>query len=165
PELHLEKFWDLLRGGFALKTIGRFVIGRSWALASAEQREEYMKLFERLVIKTYSDRFSLYTGEGFKVQSSIPESEKDTIVNSDITHPDGSAPTTVAWRVRTKNGKMGIIDVVVEGISMSVTQRQEFSSVIQRNGGDFAALLDLMRQRVSQEAKTTATAAATPTAK
>ncbi|MDD3181568.1 MAG: ABC transporter substrate-binding protein [Alphaproteobacteria bacterium] len=145
------QFRDMLREAFDLPTIARFVIGRSWAAATPEQKKEYLDLFEKLVVKTYSDRFALYTGEGFKVRSSVPESDKDTIINSDITHPDGSAATTVTWRIRQKGDKFGIIDVVVEGVSMSVTQRQEYSSVIQRNGGDVSALLDLMRQRVAEK--------------
>jgi phospholipid transport system substrate-binding protein len=148
------KFRDMLHESFDLPTIGRFVIGRSWNAASPEQQKTYMDLFESLVIKTYSDRFALYTGEGFKVRSVRPESERDSIVTSEITHPDGSAPTTVDWRVRQKDGKLGILDVVVEGISMSQTQRQEYASIIQRNGGDIAPLLDMMRSRLQQQQTT-----------
>lgn len=150
-EVRDAQFRDMLRGTFDLQTIARFVIGRSWVTATPEQQKEYMDLFEKLVVKTYSDRFALYTGQGFKVRSSVPETDKDTIVNSDITQPNGAAPTTVTWRVRQKGDKFGIIDVVVEGVSMSVTQRQEYSSVIQRNGGNVEALLDLMRRRVAEK--------------
>ncbi len=143
-----EKFRQMLRDSFDLQTIARFVIGRSWLSASPAQQKEYLDLFESLVVKTYSDRFKLYTGEGFIVRNSRPEGTKDFIVNSDITRPDGSPATTVTWRVRQRDGKLGIIDVVVEGVSMSVTQRQEYSSVIQRNGGDIEALLSMMRDRV-----------------
>jgi len=150
PEERSRQFREMLSHSFDLPVIARFVLGRnSWAAATPEQQKEYMGLFETLVVKTYSDRFALYTGEGFKVRSSVPEGERDVIVNSDITHPDGSAPTTVSWRVRKKDGKIGILDVVVEGVSMSVTQRQEYASVIQRGGGDIGALLTLMRERVA----------------
>jgi len=143
-----EKFREMLRVSFDLPTIGRFVIGRSWNAATPAQQQEYMKLFEALVIKTYSDRFALYTGEGFKVTGVRSESEKDSIVTSEITHPDGSEPTSVDWRVRKKEGKMGIIDVVVEGVSLSVTQRQEYASIIQQDGGKLDGLLALMRKQV-----------------
>jgi len=144
-----ERFRQMLRTSFDLQTIGRFVIGRSWNAASQEQQQEYMHLFEALVIKTYSDRFALYTGEGFEVTGLRPETEKDTVVTSAITHPDGSEPTGVDWRVRNKGGKLGIIDVVIEGVSLSVTQRQEYSSIIQRDGGKLDGLLDLMRQQLN----------------
>jgi phospholipid transport system substrate-binding protein len=143
-----DHFREMLRSSFDLPTIGRFVIGRSWNAATSDQQQEYMKLFEALVVKTYSDRFSLYTGEGFRVTGMRPETEKDVVVTSEITHPDGSEPTTVDWRVRNKNGKLGIIDVVVEGVSLSVTQRQEYASIIQRDGGKLDGLLTLMRQQL-----------------
>lgn len=147
-----EKFRNMLRDSFDLQTIGRFVIGRnSWMGATPDQQKEYMKLFEGLVIKTYSDRFALYTGEGFKVKTTRPEGDKDFIVNSEISHPDGSAPTAVDWRVRVKDAKMGVIDVVVEGVSMSVTQKQEYSSIIQRDGGNIEGLLNEMRARLNQK--------------
>lgn len=147
------KFRDMLHNSFDLRTIGRFVIGRNWAAATPEQQEDYMKLFEALVVKTYSDRFALYTGEGFKVRSSTPESEKDTVVNSEITRPDGGKGTEVTWRVRKKDGKLGILDVVVEGVSMSVTQRQEYTAVLDRNGGDFNGLLKVMREKLGSNVK------------
>ncbi len=148
-----KTFQTLLDNKFDLETIARFVIGRNWHGATSTQQEEYIDLFKKLVVKTYSDRFSLYTGEGFKVRSADPEGTKDFVVTSDITHPDGSKPTVVTWRVRQRNGQMGIIDVVVEGISMSITQRQEYSSVIQRNGGNIESLLSLMRKRVGENQK------------
>jgi phospholipid transport system substrate-binding protein len=147
-----EHFRQMLSTSFDLQTIGRFVIGRSWNAASPAQQQEYMKLFETLVVKTYSDRFALYTGEGFQVTAVRTESEKDSVVVSEITHPDGSEPTSVDWRVRKKDGKLGIIDVVVEGVSLSVTQRQEYASIIQHDGGKLDGLLALMRQQVQAPA-------------
>jgi phospholipid transport system substrate-binding protein len=139
-----------LRDSFDLKTIGRFVIGRSWNAATPDQQKEYTSLFEELVVKTYGSRMALYTGEGFSVSGVRPESEKDTIVTSQITHPDGSEPTEIDWRIRARDGKLGVIDVMVEGVSLSVTQRQEYASVIQRYGGNIDGLLDLMRQQLKE---------------
>ena len=148
PDQRSDKFRDILRTSFDLPTIGRFVIGRTWNAATPDEQKEYMRLFEELVIKTYGDRLTLYTGEGFRVTGARAESEKDSIVNSQITHPDGSQPTAIDWRVRQRDGKIGVIDVVVEGVSLSVTQRQEYASVIQRSGGQIGGLLDQMRQQV-----------------
>ena len=150
PDQRSDKFREILRNSFDLMTIGRFVIGRTWNAATPDEQKEYMRLFQELVIKTYGDRMTLYTGEGFVVTAVRPESEKDTIVNSQITHPDGSDPTTIDWRVRLRDGKLGVIDVVVEGVSLSVTQRQEYASVIQNNNGQISALLDRMRQQLQE---------------
>jgi phospholipid transport system substrate-binding protein len=144
-----DKFRQILRDSFDLATIGRFVIGRSWNSATPDQQDEYMRLFANLVIKNYGDQLELYAGEGFQVTGSRPESDKDSIVTSQIVHPDGSQPTEVDWRVRQKNGKFGVIDVVVEGISLSVTHRQEYASIIQRDGGKLDGLLALMRQQLA----------------
>ena len=141
-------FSKILSDSFDLKTIGRFVIGRTWNSATPEQQSQYMDLFKQLVIKNYGDRMTLYTGEGFTVVSTHPESDMDTTVGSQITHPDGSAPTVIDWRVRNKDGKQGVIDVVVEGVSLSVTQRQEYSAVIQRNGGQIDGLLTEMQNEL-----------------
>lgn len=146
-------FQDLMHQSFDLHTIGRFVLGRNaWQGATTEQQKEYMRLFEKLVIKVYSDRFALYSGQRFKVVESRPEGERDTMVKSQIVQPDENAqPIFVNWRVRNFDGRMGIIDVVVEGISMSVTQRQEYGAVIQRNDGNIEELLKLMRDQLDRQ--------------
>ncbi len=154
PDQRTDKFRDILRTSFDLQTIGRFVIGRTWNSATPDQQKEYMRLFQELVIKNYGSQMTLYTGEGFTVTGVRVESEKDTVVNSQITHPDGSEPTSIDWRVRQRDGNLGIIDVVVEGVSLSVTQRQEYASVIQRNGGQIDGLLTLMKQQIDDPSNT-----------
>lgn len=149
PEQRNGEFSKIMNDSFDLKTIGRFVIGRTWNSATPAQQQEYMDLFKALIIKTYGNRLTLYTGEGFEVIGARAESEMDTTVNSQITHPDGSKPTLIDWRIRTKDGKMGVIDVVVEGVSLSVTQRQEYTSIIQNNGGQIDALLKEMRNELN----------------
>lgn len=145
-------FQDLMHQSFDLNTIGRFVIGRNaWQGATPEQQKEYMRLFEKLVIKIYSDRFALYSGQKFKVVESHPEGERDTMVRSQIIQPEDTQPIFVDWRIRNFDGHMGIIDVVVEGISMSVTQRQEYGAVIQRNDGSIEALINLMRDQLERQ--------------
>ncbi len=149
PAQRSDKFRQILSDSFDLKTIGRFVIGRTWNTATPAQQQEYMKLFEGLVVQSYGDRLSLYTGEGFLVNTVRSESEKDFIIGSQITHPDGSEPTKIDWRLRQRDGKMGVIDVMVEGVSLSVTQRQEYSAIIQNNGGAIEPLLAKMREQLA----------------
>lgn len=144
-----QQFRQMLRQSFDLATIGRFVIGRAWRTATPEQQREYLDLFEKLVVQIYSDRFAAYSGETIRVVGARPEGERDIMVTSQIVHPNNTAPNTVDWRVRNYGDHMAVIDVIVEGISMSVTQRQEYASVLQRSGGSVEALLDLMRQNVT----------------
>lgn len=144
-----DAFRKILTDSFDLMTIARFVIGRTWNTATPDQQQEYLHLFTELVVKSYGDKLTLYTGEGFTVTGQRPdENGKDFIVNSEITHPDGSEPTKIDWRLRQRNNKLGVIDVMVEGVSLSVTQRQEYASIIQNNGGQIDALLKLMHQQL-----------------
>ena len=141
----------LLNENFAVPTIGQFVLGRYWRTATPEERKEYLALFEEMIVVTYVDRFSRYSGERLKVTRTVTDNDSgDTIVYSEISRPAGQ-PIQVAWRVRKYATSFKIVDVSVEGVSMGQTQRSEFSSVIRNNGGSLTALLDEMRRRVRQE--------------
>jgi phospholipid transport system substrate-binding protein len=150
PDQHAQKYRDILQNSFDMPTIGHFVLGRAWNSATHEQQQEFMKLFEQTVLKTYGDRLNFYSGEGFQVTGERQENDKDTVVNSQVTHADNSSPTKVDWRVRQTNGNPAVVDVVVAGVSQSVTQRDEYASIIQRNNGKIDALLAMMRQRLQQ---------------
>jgi phospholipid transport system substrate-binding protein len=140
-------FRDLLRQGFDLKLIGRFVLGRYWRTATPQQRDDFQRLFEEFVLKTYSYRLGGYSGETFNVISTRAAGEKDALVRTRIERPSGPA-ITADWRVRAKDDRFKIIDVMVEGVSMAVTQRSEFASVINRSG--FNGLLEALRARVQR---------------
>ena len=139
---------DWLNTYFDTDTIARFTLGRYWRQATDEQKEEYTTLFNELIVTTYSRRLQEYSGEDFKVSGHTSMNDRDTLVHSKIIPADNKGPSTqVDWRVRKIDGKKKIIDVVVEGVSMSVTQRKEFASVIQKNGGKIDALLKSLREK------------------
>ncbi len=148
PDLTLEQrkaeFKDLLQSSFDIKVIGRFTMGRYWSSTTEEQREEFQKLFETMIIDSYSRRFSDYNGQDFDVASSRSLGKSDTIVQSFITDTNGQK-ISVDWRVREKNGNFKVIDIIVEGVSMTTTQRSEFASIIQRGGGDVQVLIDHLK--------------------
>ena len=140
----------LLRENFAVPTIAQWVLGRYWRVATPEEQQEYLRLFEDLIVVTYVDRFTRYSGERLRVTRSVGMGETgDVNVFSDITNPGGT-PIDIGWRVRTRDGSMKVVDVSVEGVSMGQTQRSEFASIIQNNGGQVAGLLAEMRQRLQQ---------------
>lgn len=142
----------LLNQNFAIPAIGQFVLGRYWRQATDDERSEYLALFEKLIIVTYVDRFSRYSGEKLRVTRTLADSESgDVLVQSQITRP-AAQPIEIGWRVRKAGDAFKIVDVLVEGVSMGQTQRSEFSSVIRNNGGSIAALLSEMRRRVDQGA-------------
>ncbi len=140
-----SEFRKLLNRNFDMNTIARFSLGRHWRSASKAQRDEYMKLFKAMVIDVYSDRFQDYQGQKIAVTGSRKEGERDILVHSLLTQESGP-DVKVDWRVRQRDGKYKVIDVIVEGVSMALTQRSDFSSVIQRGGGNMDALLVHLRE-------------------
>jgi phospholipid transport system substrate-binding protein len=152
-EQRADKYREILRKAFDIPAIGRFVLGRAWNTATPQQQQDYLNLFQSLVVKIYGDRLSLYYGEKFHVTGVRQENEKDVVVNSEIDHPGGVQPTSVDWRLHQNNGQLSIIDVTVEGISQSITQRQEYASILERNNGSIDALLDMMRERLQSFSK------------
>lgn len=139
-----SEFRKLLKGSFDMKTIGRFALGRYWGTATPQQQQEYMRLFETMVVNVYAKRFNEYKGQKLEV-ASARAAENDTLVTSYIVAPTGGDKFQVDWRVRNKGGTYKIVDVIIEGVSMSLTQRSDFSSVIQQGGGDVQALLVHLR--------------------
>jgi phospholipid transport system substrate-binding protein len=142
----VARFRELLREDFDVPGIGRFVLGRYWNQASEEQRAEFVKLFEDYIAMAYATRLAEYTGETLKVTGSRPEAD-GAIVSSQILRPAGAAPVKVDWRLTGRDGNYKISDVSVDGISMAVTQRSEFASVIQHNGGQVQGLITMLRQK------------------
>lgn len=123
--------------------IGRSVMGKNWKKASDAQREEYLQLFPQYVAGLYADQFSDYSGETFAVNGSKPSAEGRTIVNARIDRPGGD-PIRIDFVVRTDAESLTITDVKVEGVSLLVTKRSEFDSVVAQQGIDglIAALRD-----------------------
>jgi phospholipid transport system substrate-binding protein len=128
-------FRDILTEGFDLKAIGRLILGRHWKTASIDQRKEYLHLFSEYVLKTYSSMLGGYTDETFEIGQARPKGKADMIVDSKIVRSNGP-PVLVDWRVRLIGGKYKVIDISVEGVSMVLTKRSEFSSVIKNKGFD-----------------------------
>jgi phospholipid transport system substrate-binding protein len=148
PSQRADRFRALLREDFDVPGIARFVLGRYWNIATEQQRAEFVKLFEDYIALAYSTRLAEYTGETFKVVGSRPDAD-GAIVTSQILRPAGAAPVKLDWRVTGRDGAYKIRDVSVDGISMAVTQRSEFASVIQHNGGQVQGLLTMLRDKTA----------------
>ncbi len=144
-----SNFRDLFSSNFDIPTIGRFVLGRYWRTATPAQRDEFLDLFRELIVETYARRFTEYSGQSFRILGSRDLSERDALVSTAILAADGRTIATIDWRVRQRDGRQRIIDVVVEQISMGVTQRSDFDAVIQRGGGNIDTLLDALRDQIS----------------
>ncbi len=148
PEVRQARFRELFHADFDCPGIARFVLGRYWRNASEEEQQEFVKLFENYVVFVYTARLSNFGGQTFKVRGSRSDGD-GVIVSTEIFNPGNSSPLRIDWRLVTDNGVYKINDVIVEGISMMVTQRSEFASVVQRHGGHLRGLLTMMREKTA----------------
>jgi phospholipid transport system substrate-binding protein len=145
PEREVE-LRRLLNDHFDVEFISRFVLSRFWRTASEQERAEFRRVFEDYVIAAYGRRFGGFNGERFAITGTFPQDNERSVVRSDVMRPSGET-LTVDWRVQKRqgDGAWRIVDIVVEGVSMMVTQRSEFLAVLQREGS-VAALNDKLKQ-------------------
>jgi phospholipid transport system substrate-binding protein len=142
----LARFRELFRNDFDVPGIGRFVLGRYWATATPQEQQDFLALFQEYIVRAYSTRLAEYGGEPFRVTGSRPNGG-ETVVSSEIIRANGSR-IAVDWYLIDRGAAHKITDVYVGGVSMKVTQRDEFASVIQRNGGQVGALIAQLRQKI-----------------
>jgi phospholipid transport system substrate-binding protein len=143
PERRFRELADLLDRVVDVDLVGRLVLGRHWQAASEAQRQEYARLFRDYLRDGLARRFGAYTGsERFTVTGSR-EAGDDTLVGTRVTLAGQSAPVDVEWRVRREGDRLVVIDVVAAGVSMLVTNRSQFDTLVAKGGLD--GLLAQMR--------------------
>ncbi len=152
-EQQLEKLTKLLKEAIDLDMTGRLILARNWRQASEEQRQAYLDLFRPYALDNLASKIRASSAEipleNFEIVKGEAVGKSDVLVSTDLYWP-GYPPYRLDWRLRSQeDGSLQAIDVLVEGISMVVTQRAEFASVIERGGLD--SLLDRMRDQVKRQ--------------
>ncbi|HWB50876.1 MAG TPA: ABC transporter substrate-binding protein [Stellaceae bacterium] len=145
PPARLQRFRELFGAYFDLPRIGRFVLGRYWRAATPEQQQQFLGLLREYLSQAYAGRLAQYAGEKFAALNAQPQGE-ETVVFSEITRNDGGK-IRIEWHLVNEGG-WKIVDAYVAGVSMAVTQRDEFGAVIQQGGGQVQYLIDKLRQKV-----------------
>ena len=148
-ERRKKVFREALTGSFGLKTIARFTLGRYWRVASSNQRKEYRRLFEDFLVLAYANRFRDLGGVKLRVTSVRMINKRDQLVLSEVDSGGGRPPIRIGWRVRETRHGLRIVDVIVDGISMSVTQRDQFAAVIRSSRGKVDGLLEMLREKTA----------------
>ena len=124
-----------------IKGIGFYTLGSHRKNLSDTQKEEYNDLFRNYFLKSFASRLSNYTDPKINVISQEKLNEKYTIVSSVLVATEKTPEVKIQWRVYTKNPDRPLIrDLIIEGLSLARTQKEEFNSVIQSNDGDINAL-------------------------
>ena len=140
----LDRFHAVFKQNFDEQTMSRFALGRYQSAATPAQQLECARLMEDMMVRSYFAHFESYGGGSFTIIAARADSDHDAMVMTEV-KPFGGKPVEVEWRVRERGNRLGIIDVAIEGVSMSVAQRQEFSSVILANGGNIDVFLQILR--------------------
>lgn len=141
---------DLIRKGFDLELTCQFVLGKYWNRATKAERAEFRDLFSQYLVNSYARRLGSYRAETLSVVNSNAVGEHDILVETSVVGPDG--PTNPVWRVRENGGTYKVIDVSADGVSLALTHRREFASVVNRVG--LAGLLKVLREKLAMEDKT-----------
>ncbi len=149
-EQRLAGFQELFRTDFDVPGLGRFVLGRFWRAFTPFEQQEFLSLFERYVVLTYSEKLSDYTEGGScpRVTGSRPEAD-GVLVSSQIFRARTAQPLKVDWRLTAQNGSYKISDIIIEGLSMAANGRSQLEGVVERNGGRPQAILAVMRQQIA----------------
>ncbi len=148
-----RQFHAILAEGFDVPAIARFSLGAYWEKASETDRQEYLRLFQDLIVQTYSARLSsIYNGQKLDIGTARPDGKIGMWVATKIVSPNPADESVrIDWRLRQPGGdKHKVIDVVVNNISMVVTQRDDFVAALQGNGGDVRSFLGTLRDKIAK---------------
>lgn len=144
----VKRMRALLTESFDVPAVSQFVLGTYWRQATEAEREEFMKLYAIVVAHTYAGLFKKYSGEKFQVQRERAIDDDNMVIYSQILQPAGGEPVAVEITVKKEDGgSFKAVDIKVEGISMPLTHRKEYASVIQRNRGQVSSLLTILKQK------------------
>ena len=149
-EYKAEKLTEIALATVDIKGVGLYTLGSYRKDLTEEQKKEYSNLFKEYFLKTFVSRLTDYSEPKIDVISSEKKNEKYTIVSSILLATDKKPEVKIDWRVYTKNPNKPLIrDLIIEGLSLARTQKEEFSSIIEGNDGDINALFNKLREFIN----------------
>ena len=146
-EEKMSKLKSVAKDTVDIKGVGFYSLGSARKNLDDNQKKEYLKLFENYFLKSFSSRLSEYTNPKIEVQGSEILNEKYTIVNSLLVGTAERPEVKIDWRVYTKSPDDPLIrDLIIEGLSLARTQKEEFLSILNSNNGDINALFKILEE-------------------
>ena len=134
-----------------ISALGLYTLGELRKSSSQEDISNYQKSFEKYFLKSLSSRLNDYSSGKFQVVGEDKKSSNYTIINSIITPSDGSPELKVDWRIYTKNPDKPLIrDLIVEGLSLARTQKEEFASILNSNNNEIKSLILKLEEFVNK---------------
>ena len=133
-----------------IKALGLYTLGELRKSSSKDDISNYQKSFEKYFLKSLTSRLTDYSSSKFEILGDDKKSANYTIVKSKVTPDDGSPEIKIDWRVYTKNPEKPLIrDLIVEGLSLARTQKEEFSSILSSNNNDIKILISKLEEFVN----------------
>lgn len=146
-----KRFERLFTQNLDLDFIGKYVLGRYWRTANAQQRREFINLYRDFNVKIWSKRFDEFRGKKFVFDGTSPANNPNQIfVNTNVPMKEGK-PASVKWRVYDHDGKLKIIDIIIENVSLAQTARNEYTSFIAKSPDGIDGLLANLRAKIAQK--------------
>ena len=149
-EYKAKKLTEIALATVDIKGVGLYTLGSYRKDLTEEQKKEYSNLFKEYFLKTFVSRLTDYSEPKIDVISAEKKNEKYTIVSSILLATDKKPEIKIDWRVYTKNPNKPLIrDLIIEGLSLARTQKEEFSSIIESNDGDINALFNKLKEFIN----------------
>ena len=143
----IEKLKLIAKETVDIKGIGFYTLGAKRKTLSNEEKKEYSLLFEEYFLKSFSSRLAEYTNPEIDVTNKEKLSENYTIVNSILKATNERPEINIDWRIFTKDPNNPLIrDLIIEGLSLARTQKEEFASVLNSNNNDIEALFKVLKE-------------------
>jgi len=150
-EFKTKKLSELALKTVDMKGVAFYSIGKYRKNLNDEQLEKYLSLFEKYFLKSFTSRLADYSDPKINVLSVEVLNPKYTIVKSLLLATDKKPEVKIEWRVYTKNPDKPLIrDLIIEGLSLARTQKEEFASVIESNNGDVTKLFDTLKEFIAK---------------
>ena len=145
-----DKLTEIALATVDINGVGFYTLGSYRKGLTEEQKKEYTFLFKKYFLKTFVSRLTDYSEPKIDVVSAEKKNEKYTIVSSILLATEKRAEVKIDWRVYTKNPNKPLIrDLIIEGLSLARTQKEEFSSIIESNDGDINALFNKLKEFIN----------------
>ena len=143
----IEKLKSIAKETVDIKGIGFYTLGAKRKSLNNDEKNEYTKLFEEYFLKSFSSRLAEYTNPEIDVINKDKLNENYTIVNSILIATDERPEINIDWRIYTKDPNNPLIrDLIIEGLSLARTQKEEFASVLNSNNDDIQALFKVLKE-------------------
>ena len=145
-EQRVEELKKIAKETVDIYGVGMYSLGATRKSLTEEQLKTYNQVFENYFLKSFADRLAEYSNPIIEVNSKEKLNENYTIVSSTLVATDKRPEIKIEWRIYTKNPDAPLIrDLIIEGLSLARTQKEEFSSIIQSANGDVNALFDNLK--------------------